>query len=468
MKKIFIVLSVFTTYANIYSQTAKVSYSEEIPETASTTGQDLYNPMFANSAVCYIAHGLTVFKQTKELFLIDKKTLAINKKILLPKIEGYEVADELVKGYRTALKNNEIIFYKRKVNKKTELSGLKVDESFNVPAAPEYMLGGKDISTLTYGISEAKNICVFNCSSVIQKKNYFFFWVFDNNLKLLKSDSLLFDAEADNVSVIPYNNGYILSKGNTANYELKITNLKNSKTITATLKSGANKFNILTAKTLSTGKIIICGNYNSPEKKKFKNGVFRLVINPENGTVEEQVLFENIPAGKAEIDEIPKHGEYACIDESGTCYILLNQENGIGYKNKHELFGIANNAKWKRQLPMPAYTNSNYTFPMFIYKDGLYLSYTDYEADKPALDYFDYNKYVYGNPYPSETVTNRQTYRGHTTLLSVSPDGNIKPQHLVGVSGITDYMGNGVLMGIYQGLNGQVTSKCKIVKISLD
>ena len=133
---------------------------------------------------------------------------------------------------------------------------------------------------------------------------------------------------------------------------------------------------------------------------------------------------------------------------------------------KYELFCIASNTnKWKKQLPICA-GNSSFVLPMFIFHNELVIAYADYESEKSKIDY---NAYVYGNPYPSSPVTIRQGYKSNTSVLNISSIGSVKHQHLADVTlNVMEYSGNGSLIGVYQGLDGQKTSKCKITKIVIN
>ena len=103
---------------------------------------------------------------------------------------------------------------------------------------------------------------------------------------------------------------------------------------------------------------------------------------------------------------------------------------------------------------------------MFLLRNEVVIAYTDYETEKSKIDY---NNYVYGNPYPSSTVTVRQDYKSSTSVLKVSSVGVIKHQRLADVVlGKLDYLSTGSLLGVYQGLDGQKTSKCKITKIEVN
>lgn len=464
MKKIILILT-FCLGASQFNvaQNATVSFSDEIPESQSITRTQVYNPQFANTFIYYMAHGLTVFKQTKELFLFDNKSLAITKKIAYPKYADYDDFEVENKGNMLTLKQNMILLYKKKNNKKYDIAAAKINEGFAVPDAPQTLFSIKNVGVITCEYNDNKDLCVFTKKDENKKSNTLYYWIFDNNLKLVKSDSAIFNPETDDVSVITFDDGYAVEKRMGNNTDITITNLKKNKTTTVNIKNTENKLILAKIKTLASGKLVVCGNYSLTEKKKLKNGVFRLMINADNSTIEEQIYFENVPAGKVEIDDQVKKVSNICIDETGICYIVLNQKNSEGYRMKNELFCIASNtSKWKKQLPIGA-SNSDFVLPMFIFHNELVIAYADYENEKSKIDY---NNYVYGNPYPSSPVTLRQGYKSSTSVLNISSGGQVKHQQLADVTlSVMEYLGNGTLLGVYQGLDGQKTSKCKITKI---
>ena len=138
MNKFFLIAAFFCASLQFcQSQNAAVTYSDEIPESASVTGKLIFNPQFSNSFIFYMAHGLTVFKQTKEFFLFDTKSLTISKKIPCPKYADYDELELPKKAYMFPLKQNLVLMYKKKNGKKYDVCAAKINEGFTVPDVPQ-------------------------------------------------------------------------------------------------------------------------------------------------------------------------------------------------------------------------------------------------------------------------------------------------------------------------------------------
>jgi isocitrate dehydrogenase len=78
------------------------------------------------------------------------------------------------------------------------------------------------------------------------------------------------------------------------------------------------------------------------------------------------------------------------------------------------------------------------------------------------------NNYVYGKPMPSAPVTARQMYQSNITLLKINTNGVVQDQRILDTFYKSIMASDKQFICIYQGLNGQLASKCKFLRIELN
>lgn len=485
MKRHITLLSIALSFnLTINSQVGVQTISEYIPESASVTDIGTYNPDFNNCFIFNMAHGLTAFNQKNEIFLIDSKTFQEKKKIEFPKYKGYSrfsLRTNHYIDYFTSnildLNQNLVLIYSNKVNKKYAISAVKLKESLDIPESPQYLFTADDEYNVKFFKNTKKDICIFSYTTENKKANKkcFHYYVYNNELNLLKSDSIEFAFDSKDVYYTSvYNSGFAITKENGLNYTLSITDIKTNKTNTIDLSNGTNNFIVAQIQSVQNDKIVVCGSYYSVyDKNKVNNGLFKINFNQKTGQIEDKINYDIIPSGKflREEEHRIKNIENICITEKGECYMLISQtfnewDGSIAsqHTHKYEMVYINTNAsKWKKQLPIVEKTSDKIEM---IYSNGyLLLSYLDYEGDKNTIDF---NNYAFGNPFPSNPVTLRQTYESNVSLLKINSEGKIQHQSFNNIFYKSIMNGNKEFIGITQGLNGQVTSKCKFLRLELN
>lgn len=473
MKKLSLIFLAICSF-NIKAQLGTQMLSEEIPESASVTEASVWNTNFSNCFVFVKSHGLTVFNQKTELYLIDSKTLLEKKKIDLPKYKGYNPMTSFVFPYgRMALNQNLIMFYESKDNQKDNFSAIKIQENFNIPDKPEKLFSCDDKDNVKAFISENKEMCMFTFQSSYKKinKKYFHYILFDNNLKLLKTDSVSTNYKnSDTINFLVYENGVAIILNTIKKRSVTLVDVKNNKTNTFDFSHNNNFINIENIKAINNDKIVLLGKYysNLPDKT-LKNGICKIVYNQKTNAIEEQIYFDHIPAGKS-IGEDPnakKNIQKSVITKTGECYVIIYQTsydvvNGSPSASafKYELMYVnSDSEKWKKQLPIIG--GSGYKINMQYYNNYLYVTYIDREKEDTKLDY---NNYVFGSPIPA-----LNDKRSNVSLLKVSANSTILRQGFKDL----DYkefinFNDSEFLGIYQPNNGMVTKKCKFLKVTLN
>lgn len=480
MKSKIITLSI-AVFFNIAakSQIGTQTISDEIPESASVTGISTYDPGYTNSFVFIMGHGLTTFNQKNEIFLIDKKTLVEKNKIEYPKYKDY---DNISLGahyqYSTAvdLKQNLTLFYSSTSNKESAISVVRLNESLTVPDKPEFLFTTDNIYSVDFYLNDKKDLCIFTYTREYKKlkKKSFYYRVYNNKLDLLKSDSIVNTIDnKDKYDVKVFDNGFAIIKTNDLNTSLSITDLKNNKNSNLDLSNGKDNFTVENIKSIANDKIVILNYfYTKLEDKKIKNSFLKIIYNLKTGSSEEKIIFDYIPAGKDEAVKENKYVQQTMITETGICYVLLSQNKlawinygfTIAYSNKYELVCIGSNTnKWKKQLPITAGTDDK--IGMLFSNGNLFLTYINYEEQDNKIDV---NTYVYGNPMPPKSATTKQMYKSDVALLKINSIGNIQQQSFPDIFYKSIMKGNKEFIGVFQGVNGSITSKCKFLRLELN
>ncbi len=454
------------------AQKATFVLSEYIPESGSVTEINAFNPNFDNAFVFVMAHGLTVFNQSRELFLIDSKTFAEKKKIDYPKYKGYDnittyvYADVNYKDIGIEMNKNLILTYSSKIGKQTGISAVKIGESFTAPEKPELLFTTTNDYSIRSYRNDKKDLCLFTyfIDDKKTKRSSYNFRLYDANLKLLKADSVQYEYDGvPNAWAHVYDNGYVLSKRDGNKLAVTLNDVKSGKSSNFVLTNGTNSLNIVQVKGVGD-KVIIFGEYSNLNGKKMSNGFFKATV--KGGTLEEQIYFDHVPAGEFERDKEGKNVDRVVITDAGACYALISQgptpPGDYDFADKYEVVYINTASdKWKKQLPITPKT----LFEMNFTKGALRIATLDYEGDNNKIDP---NNYVNGKPKPSTPVTLRQIYKSNISVLSVAPTGTVTRETFVDNYYKTILNSGSGFLGIHQGLNGQVTSKCKFFKISFD
>lgn len=464
MKKITTLFAAFAFIFSAQAQIATFTLSEYIPESGSITETHVMDPNFDNAFVYIMAHGLTVFNQSKEIFLVDSKTFSEKKKVDFPKYKGYDK----VQPYYEEVNKNIILFFMNKPNKMNAISIVKINESLNMPDKPEYLFSLDQYDAMQFEKNEKKDLCIFTYPADNKKENksHYHYRVYDNEMKLLKADSAAYDYKGSNAtSALIYNNGYAVMKTSESKCNVTLTDIKTNKSSNFNLSNGTNTIIVTQVKSIAGDKVILLGKYSSFKNKKVNNGLFKAVYNQKTSVLEEQIYFNHVPAGKGEKDEIDKNVEKSLITETGACYFVISQGpidsySEYNFNNKFELVYINSaSEKWKKQLPFAAKSKID----ILHTKGNLYITYLDYEGESTKIDV---NNYVYGSPLPSNPVTLRQLYKTNICVLKVAPNGNIALQSFIDNHYNSVMAVNNEFIGVHQGLNGQVTSKCKYFKLT--
>lgn len=385
-----------------FSQKKSIVFFEEQPQ-VSVVNCNTLKQNYANSFILRLVHGKSIFNQKHELLLIDAKTLEEKAKIDYPKTKGYNYLNFGLDITEDIVKDNFIVFSEKKdpITKKINIYVNKISEQFIIPETPVFLfsltpddfknsrndshlkwfeehnsqsqsVNYPDNSISCY-INEKRDLILFSYEGKPQKnvpqKNYYY--LFDNNFKLLHADSLVSSSKDYNLTYnIISDEGYVTFIKRDYNTDLKIFN---------TLKNNSNEFSIKTKKTeiyissikKMNEKYILCGNYfeKNNEKKIFKNGIFKLVYNTKSKTIEDEIYFEHEPKGKIEMEQFPKKVYFSHITDSGICfvgicqrYISIGTENNINTnnseiteirtENKYEIMCINKDNLWTKQLPI--------------------------------------------------------------------------------------------------------------------
>ena len=477
MKKTFVLIAISISLA-VNSQIGTYTWSEYIPESSSVTNIDTWNPDFNNAFVLCMAHGLTVFNQKEELFLIDSKTFQEKKKIDFPKYKGYDqFSIKYLKRITTNivdLNQNLVLFYSNRPNKKYAVSAVKIKEDLISPEKPEYLFSVEDANNVMFSKNDKKDVCVFTYETENKKENrkWFHYHIYNGNLQLLKCDSIGSDRKSpDTLYAMAHDNGCAIIKNNGLKRTITIIDVKNNKTNTFELLKGNNFLTVERIKLIANDKMIFFGKYFSVvSKKKISCGMFKVVYNQKTNAIEDQVYFDHVPVGKDEEEDHDKSIEKALITETGACYALISQNNMDWDRRYLQFFGITkfelvcintSAEKWKKQIPI--HKGTGYTANMNYLNGNLFLSYVDFEDSKNKINY---NNYVFGEPYPFST-TSRRDHESNVSLLKINPAGNIEHQNLADLCYKSIMKFNNEFIVIDQGINGPAHSKCKFLKITL-
>ncbi|MGZ4034169.1 MAG: hypothetical protein ACXVP4_04840 [Bacteroidia bacterium] len=491
---LYLILINSLSFAQIGSITTA---NEPVPESVSNTEIGIYNPNFTNSFVFMMSHGLTVFNQTHDIMLIDSKTFAEKKKISRPTYNGYSdfVINRPVYAHsyfsspvttsKIELDKNLALIYKSKDKKGYAVSVATIDESLTASDKPKYLFstytkcdgdfGAKGVMVST---NEKKDLCVFEYEGVNPKTKEltYFYRVYNNNLQLIKADSLISNAQQSHVttagtrdyllakslaySAFVYDNGYTIVGRQEEKTVFTTTDIKINKTYTFDI---ANKNNFLTVEkvqSIANDKLVFFGKYFIvKDNKRTKGGVFKIVFNTKNNNVEDQLYYDGLPTASDE-NEYFFQVDKTIITQTGACYALISQTIGgqEGSWTKTEVICLNTDAdKWKKQVPIPGLGGAS----MFLMDKNLIISYDEFKGDNTKIDY---NNYAYAGNYKG-----RDTKNYNLALIKINTKtGNIEEQSFPDNDYSTKMDYNNEVIGISQGTNGLVYAKCIFFKIKFD
>jgi hypothetical protein len=462
------------------AQLATKAESEEIPESGSVSYANIFNPNFNNSFVFNMTHGATIFNQTDDIFLIDSKTLEVKKKILYPKFKGYSSG-------RFLEFNNffSVIF----TNKKDDFFVTKTNEDFVLPETPDFLFSAKNYSDFLTTTNEKHDLCVMSYEIGYKKMNktMFYYRVYNNEFKLLLSDSSASDyKKPDTLKTYPYDNGIAVIKNNGSRKNVFLRDVKLNKTYSFDISNGNTIMTVSDIKSISNDRIVLLGKYdnNSSNGGVSKYGVFKIVYNQKTNTIDEQTYFDHLVGDK--LNNSDKNIESTIITETGDCYVLISQtmnvyvdvmvpeirvirnpneiSQKVSFHNNAELIYLKSDSeKWIKALPI---TPEAIGTSRLSYINGtIALVYLDYEGENNKIDY---NNYVFGKPYPSTPMTLKQTYKSNMSLLKINSSGFIQHQSFNDFYYLSIKQIGNEFIGVTQGLNGPVTSKCKLFKLKFN
>jgi len=471
-KLTFFIIATFLLKFNANAQFAEYKVSEKIPKTKTTIDSKLYS----------INNGNTLFYLKEDINVIDAKTLEIKNTIDYPKFT--KIDNQYINEKKFHDNNKDcvlefddylLLLYKKLNEKKEiEVSYIKLKEDLKTPSETTKLFIKKNGSDIYFSINKKKNICVFYETVDNKKDNYrkHFYSVYDGELKLLDSDSIIetYDSK-NNYSIRAYENGYYINKEIGLTNTTTVIDIYSKTSYTIDISDNQKKYYVTTIESFDKHQLILCGNfYYTNEDKSKTNGVYRFIYNQKSDEIVEKAYNELKIQGSiynGEQNSI-KNIENIVINENGDCYYLISQtvtgkeyNTTVQVSTKFELMYIGiNDVIWTKQLPIVGFS---WHFIDLFYKDNcIYLSYIDYENDWKKLDF---NQYIYGKPMPSAGFSGASP---NTSFLKISYKGVIEHQGIKDISSIFTTNFNHCFYGISRNNNGFTYNNCKLFKVSFN
>jgi hypothetical protein len=414
--------------------------------------------------------------------LIDSKTFALKKKLIIPVYDGYSRFEINRPHYRDSyysshlttsrvdLNKNLVLLYKGKSGKGYAVSAIALNESFTAPGKPTYLFstnnkcdGNDGPLGIMVSVNQKKDMCLFIYQKVNKKikKNNYCCYVYNNNLQLLKADSIMFDIKAPIiVDACIYDNGYALITREELKTNFTATDLINKKTYSFSVDNNNNQLSVDKVQTITNDRIVFFGKYFiMVDKKRSKGGLFKIVYNTKNNTIESQLYYGGLPTA-SNPNEVFINIHNTIITPTGACYALIAQTIGgqEGTWTKMEVVCLDTDAnKWKRQVPIPGGRQAS----MFLAGENLIISYEEFKGDNSKINY---NNYAFAGNYKG-----RDSKNVNLALLKINTKSSYVQQQSFPDNFYTTKMDyNGEVIGLSQGINGPVYAKCVFFKIKLD
>jgi hypothetical protein len=467
-----IILSLFAACITLTSQSqiAQLNYTEGIPETEFILKSQRFDPKFDNSFVQFLTHGRTIANLKSDLYIIDSKSLKQIQKIEYPSYKDFQPYGTSQNPF-TFIRDNDIVdmkqnlvfFYSSKSGDNTALSVIKMNESLRVAHTPEFLFEFDNANSFNFLLNDTKDLCIFSYYREFKKikKTGYYYRIYDNNLKLIKADSIIQATESEEwYSASIFESGFGITTQDGQRATLSITDLKSNKTTKYDFSSGKGRLSIEKIRLIEDNKLVVLSNYylESP-KKEITNGIRKTIITL-NGKIEENIDFDHVPAGKGEIEK-QKYVSKAIITESGACYAMICQFN-ISFLDKYELMCIENrNNTWKKQLPLIPKSNN---FEMLFSNGFLFVCYLDFENKVSKIDI---NNYVYGDPRPAAPMSVKEALP-NISILKIDRTGQIQQERFFESYYNAITAGEKQFVCFVRGLNRENFSNCKFLNIDLN
>lgn len=256
----------------------------------------------------------------------------------------------------------------------------------------------------------------------MNQKNYYY--LFDNNFKLLKTDSLVIKANTDiEVYDIMLNDGFVNFSNENLTTNVKIYNVLKNNYSEFSITSQKPNIKITSLKKIGE-KYYLCGTYfEKVDKRSKNNGIFKIVYNEQSKTIEEEIYFKNEPKGKYLREDVAKSSYFSYITEDGTCFIgicqryvdLITYQEGKRVENRYEVMCINKNVLWQKTLAIG----------LGNLKECYYLNNTIF-IKCYANKGFNHNNYIYGEKITSRNGEVELRNDAYLSILKINSEGDIK------------------------------------------
>lgn len=490
MKKIITLLIAIFCFHYSQSQIATCKFSDEVPESVSTTTSAVFNPEFNNSFVYFMAHGFTTFKQTEELFSIDSKDLSIKKKIKYPDFDGYKgqtvITKQLKKywGYETdkdmayewrwklfAMKKNMVLLYSKKITKEEYMvSALKVNQELEYTQQPQPLFHCWNTKGLKVNVNDSKDICVFSYVLDSKKKNRkaLYYYVYNNNLELIKCDSAITTFEKPELTkVLVYDKGYAVIRNKELISVVSLYDVMAGTKTELEITNPKSEVDVVNIKTLKDGNKVIIGSYQIPQKDdRAAFGTFKVIFNDKTKSISGKTfsdpvvydVYDKYGVNELEINAslITENGDIffeVCRYHSGNMSVSCNDFALIGM-NKDGM-------NWTRPITSPFHKDGAARVVMSEVNGNLFMVIGSSEAEDCSQ--IDFNKF------DKNKIKTDKSELADAIVLKVDPNGQISSELFKNAS-YESVVANGYdVIGVHKWSRvGGPVSPCKFMRISLN
>jgi hypothetical protein len=399
VKILFIVFTLFIS-SKYYAQIANVTtVADPLPKSDIGDFKDI------GLTDGFIYENYNKSSKTSELVLFDAKNFSVKGRANKKEYNDYKNLGSLSSYYSlndVELKQNVLYLYVKKATSGYDVFAAKVGQQLAFPETPQYLFNIDDVGkykqdvqnyTLKARTNENKDLCLFTFKKVKGEDCTYYLYLYDNNLKFLKSDSIITKyKDKDRAEALVYTNGYAIVKPMENKNNVLLNDVKNNKKYTIDIAIDANFISVDNIRSISAEKTILFGRYYTATKDtRVKGGVYKITYNTKMNSIESQIYLNPLLTAAEEnqpwFDIIRNF-----ISDDGACYAIVTQTIGAQYypDTKFEIVCLnTETEKWKKQIPMRNFFSSS--IKMALINGNLWVHYIGVIKHDKSVDFNNFN-----------------------------------------------------------------------------